>query len=51
MANFYDLKFRDENAVVADLLSVTHSAKLDSKRIEQQATVFVETIRKCANRH
>jgi len=45
MANFYDLKFRDENAVVSDLLSSLDNATIDPKRIEQQATVFVETIR------
>ncbi len=45
MTDFYDLKFRDENQVVQDLLNDLNPSSLNFKRIEQQSRVFIETIR------
>jgi RHH-type proline utilization regulon transcriptional repressor/proline dehydrogenase/delta 1-pyrroline-5-carboxylate dehydrogenase len=45
MTDFYDLKFRDENAVVSDLLAIIDQANLDDGQIEQHAKVFIECIR------
>ncbi len=46
MPDFYDYKFKDENTVVSDLIDYMDSQKIDYARIEQQAYVFIETIRK-----
>jgi len=47
MKDFYDLKFRDENAVVADLLTALEgsSAIIDQTAITAQATQLIENIR------
>lgn len=45
MDDFYALKYRDENAVMADLLNFIDDGVFDAKRTEQQAHVFIETIR------
>ena len=45
MSDFYSLKYQDENAAMAGILDFISHIHYDSKRIEQQATVFIETIR------
>lgn len=45
MPDFYDLKFQNEDKVVARLLDYVESHPVDYNRIEQQAFVFIETMR------
>ena len=45
MSDFYTLKFQNENNCVQGLLTYLAQANIDFDRVEQQARVFIETIR------
>ena len=46
MNNFYNLKFRDENELIEDLLSSVNFSNSELQNIEDQARIFIDIIRK-----
>ena len=45
MSDFYTLKFQNENKAVQNLLHFIEAHNIDFAKVEQQARVFIETIR------